>query len=137
MSIKAKVVAYFKANPEAKPTEVAKMFGAADGNVYNYRKEALGLPKKARKDKIKVEVEVEKTPPPKPQIEITFEATNVRAIPAPPYRNVWDTFGEWMTPSQYEGYLRGIIIEALTSNRAGLLSEVEDAIKRLRSITGE
>lgn len=130
MSIKAEIIEYFKANPEAKPIMVGKMFGATNGNVYNYRKEALGLPKKTRKAKIE-------KPPAKTWTEIALEATNPQYIPAPPHRNAWDTFGEWMTTSQYEGYLRGIIIEALTSNRDGLLPEVEDAIKRLRSITGE
>ena len=130
MSTKAEIIEYFKANPEAKPIMVAKMFGAANGNVYNYRKEALGIPKKTRK------VKIEKRPA-KTWTEIALESTNTHNIPAPPHRNAWDTFGEWMTTSQYEGYLRGIIIEALTSNRDGLLPEVEDAIKRLRSITGE
>ena len=122
MSIKAEIIAHFKANPEAKPIEVGKIFGASNGNVYNYRKEALGLPKKTRK--VKIEKPLSRT-------------VVAHDIPAPPHHNAWDNFGEWMTTSQYEGYLRGIIIEALTSNRAGLLPEVEDAIKRLRSITGE
>lgn len=130
MSISSQVIEYFKANPTAKPKEVCEMFGASSGNVYNYRKKALGVPKKTRKAKIA-------QPPAKTWTEIALESTNTHNIPAPPHRNAWDTFGEWMTTSQYEGYLRGIIIEALTSNRDGLLPEVEDAIKRLRSITGE
>jgi hypothetical protein len=142
MSTKAEIIEYFKANPEAKPIMVGKMFGAANGNVYNYRKEALGIPKKTRKLKkfnIIDTIDIKDMPGLNQEAlsELAYNLAQGRSIPAPPHRNAWDTFGEWMTTSQYEGYLRGIIIEALTSNRDGLLPEVEDAIKRLRSITGE
>ena len=142
MSIKAEIIAHFKANPEAKPIEVGKIFGASNGNVYNYRKEALGIPKKTRKIKkfntfATMDIKDVSGMSQEALSELAWNLSQGRSIPAPPHHNAWDNFGEWMTTSQYEGYLRGIIIAALTSNRAGLLPEVEDAIKRLRSITGE
>lgn len=116
MSKKSDAVEYFKANPGASPAEVALMFGVAKGNIYLYRKEALGNnPKKVRtkksaRKKVAVEVQVvgiEEAPNTDKQY-LKRLITDVSHTDEP--RN-WRTYSQFMTREEFTGFLRGGILD--------------------------
>jgi hypothetical protein len=129
MSIKAEIIAHFKANPEAKPIEVGKIFGASNGNVYNYRKEALGLPKKTRK------VKIEK-PPAKTWTDIAIEVAHVSNPRTPDYP--WMSLGLHMGRNDVRGFLKGQLLilqqELDDTNFDADVQEMQAVLSKLKSM---
>jgi hypothetical protein len=129
MSKKAKIIAHFKEYPTATPKDVCMMFGAAAGNVYNYRKEALGIPKKTRK------VKIEKSPA-KTWTDIAIEVAHVSNPRTPDYP--WMSLGLHMGRNDVRGFLKGqllILLQELDdTNFDADVQEMQAVLNKLKSM---
>jgi hypothetical protein len=124
MSKKAKVIAHFKEYPTATPKDVATLFGAAVSNVYNYRKEALGVSKKPRKGKAKT------------WTEIAIEASHVSTPRTPDYP--WTGLGLYMDRNAVRGFLKGhmlLLLQGLDDrNFEARMQEMSAVLDKLKSM---
>jgi hypothetical protein len=117
----SKVRAYLTANPNAVPKDVGAKFKCAMPMVYAIRKEVNG----------QITDAVTQVPPPyKPK---PVKESNLIQVGGDHYKNMgvqpWVAMEAWMTPEQFNGFLRGNAIKYLA--RCDVKGGVED-IKKAR-----
>jgi len=109
MSKKSEAIEYFMVNPDASPAEVARMFGVGYGNIYNYRKEALGIPiKKYKKSKAKTG----KVGRAKKVVAQEAEPLGLKADDEP---ENWRAYSQFMTREEFTGFLRGGVLDCVAN----------------------
>jgi len=115
----SKVRAYLTANPNATPKDVGAKFKCAMPMVYAIRKEVNS----------QITDAVTQVPPPyKPK---PVKESNLLQVGGDHYRNMgvqpWIAMESWMTPEQFNGFLRGNAIKYLA--RCDVKGGVEDIKK--------
>jgi len=135
---KAKMIAYFKANPNAKPKDVAAKFGVAMPTIYQMRKQALNGWKVIATVTSDTPVPDEVKAPDARISELVFEASQGRNRTADMeqqggdhYLNMtvqpWAAMEAWMSREAFAGFLRGNSIKYLA--RADKKGGLEDLLK--------
>lgn len=142
---KAKMIAFFKANPNAKPKDAAAKFKVAMPTIYSIRKQALGSDWKT------VAVMTSDTPVGLDEVEVldhdaanlVYQASlgrkrfqespkaNAQQYGGDHYVNMgvqpWSAMESWMSPEAFAGFLRGNAIKYLA--RADKKGGTEDLKK--------
>jgi hypothetical protein len=133
----ARVRAFLKTNPKAKPMEIAKALNVSTTAVHNtlWRDKKLGVPKrryKTRANKAERSAFVPfSTDVP---INITMEEPNVDMVNSPPHYKVGgieviDFIKAKLTPDEFRGYLQGNILKY--SSRVGYKGDASEDVGKL------
>jgi hypothetical protein len=135
---RAKMIAYFKAHPNAKPKDAAAKFGVAMPTIYQMRKQALGDWKTVATVTSDAPVPDEVKAPDAQISEWAYQASQGRNRTADMeqqggdhYLNMgvqpWKAMEAWMSPEAFAGFLRGNTIKYLA--RADKKGGLEDLLK--------
>ena len=133
----ARVRAFIKTNPEAKPPEVAAATGVKLTDVHNtlWRDRTAGVPKRRYKTRAKknnwetIAVVTTDTP-----MHITMEEPKVDMVNSPPHYKVGgieviDFIKAKLTPDEFRGYLQGNILQY--SSRVGYKGDASEDVGKL------
>jgi len=133
----ARVRAFIKTNPEAKPPEVAAATGVKLTDVHNtlWRDRTAGVPKRRYKTRAKknnwetIAVVTTDTP-----MHITMEEPKVDMVNSPPHYKVGgieviDFIKAKLTPDEFRGYLQGNILKY--SSRVGYKGDASEDVGKL------
>jgi len=133
----ARVRAFIKTNPEAKPPEVAAATGVKLTDVHNtlWRDRTAGVPKRRYKTRAKknnwetIAVVTTDTP-----MHITMEEPKVDMVNSPPHYKVGgieviDFIKAKLTPDEFRGYLQGNILKY--SSRVGYKGDAAEDVGKL------
>lgn len=138
---KAKVIAFFQKNPNAKPSDVSAKFGMAMPAVYTLRKESLGSNWKL------AAVATSNTPIKADEVQVldqdaanlVYQASlgrkrtaNNEQYGGDHYINMgvqpWKAMESWMSPEAFAGFLRGNAIKYLArADKKGGLEDIKKA----------
>ena len=141
---RAKMIAYFKANPNAKPKDVAAKFGVAMPTIYQMRKQALNGWKVIATVTSDTPVPDEVKAPDAQISEWAYQASQGRKQRLQGTRGAdavqqggnhylnmtvqpWAAMEAWMSPEAFAGFLRGNTIKYLA--RADKKGGLEDLLK--------
>jgi hypothetical protein len=128
----ARVRAFLKTNPKAKPMEIAKALNVSTTAVHNtiWRDNKLGAPKRRYKPRASAFVPFSTDVP----INITMEEPNVDMVNSPPHYKVGgieviDFIKAKLTPDEFRGYLQGNILKY--SSRVGYKGDASEDVGKL------
>ena len=133
----ARIRAFIKTNPEAKPPEVAAATGVKLTDVHNtlWRDRTAGVPKRryktrAKKNNWKTTAVVTTDSP----MHITMEEPKVDMVNSPPHYKVGgieviDFIKAKLTPDEFRGYLQGNILKY--SSRVGYKGDASEDVGKL------
>ena len=133
----ARVRAFLKTNPEAKPPEVAAATGVKLTDVHNtlWRDRTAGVPKRRYKTRAKKAdwgtIAMVTTDSP---MHITMEEPKVDMVNSPPHYKVGgieviDFIKAKLTPDEFRGYLQGNILKY--SSRVGYKGDASEDVGKL------
>ena len=133
----ARVRAFLKTNPKAKPTEIAKALNVSTTAVHNtiWRDKTVGVPKRRYKTRAKKNnwetIAMVTTDSP---MHITMEEPKADMVNSPPHYKVGgieviDFIKAKLTPDEFRGYLQGNILKY--SSRVGYKGDASEDVGKL------
>ena len=132
LTIAARVRAFLKTSPKAKPKEIAKALSVSANAVHNtiWRDNKLGAPKRRYKPRASAFVPFSTDVP----INITMEEPRVDMVNNPPHYKVGgieviDFIKAKLTPDEFRGYLQGNILKY--SSRVGYKGDASEDVGKL------